>query len=247
MSKQIFISYRRQGGEFLGKILYDELTRNGYSVFYDIESMRSGRFNEQLYEKIEESDDFLLILTPDCLDRCKNSDDWVRKEIEYAVKLNKNIIPIVTREFELPENLPETMKDLPMYERIEASADGMETAMKKLKRMIKSAPNTELSETDEHSKMKTFSKLVILGAIHLVFMPLYFIVIPNLEFTLNDRYLVVPDEILWLTAFGCNILFGSVGLYLTNDLKRKTEKGIGLFYSVFCMIFAVFCLIYGIF
>ena len=47
MDTQIFISYRRQNGEFLGKILYDELTRNGYSVFFDIESMRSGRFNEQ--------------------------------------------------------------------------------------------------------------------------------------------------------------------------------------------------------
>ena len=248
MSKQIFISYRREGGEFLGKILYDELSKNGYSVFYDVESLRSGKFNEQLYKRIEECEYFIILLTPNCLDRCKNQNDWVRLEYEHAVKCGKNIIPILTRGFEFhEENLSETMKDLPMYERIEASADGMETAMKKLQRMIKSAPNTKLSETDEHSETKTFSKLVILGATHLVFMPLYFLVIPNLEFTLNDRFLFVPDEILWLTAFGCNILFGSVGLYLTNDLTRKTEKGLGLFYSVFCAIFAVFCLICGIF
>ena len=237
MHQPIFISYRREGGEFLGKVLYDELSRNGYSVFYDIESMRSGRFNEQLYEKIEESDDFLLILTPDCLDRCKNSEDWVRKEIEHAVKLNKNIIPIVTREFEFPENLPDSMKDLPMYERIEATADGIETAMKKLKRMLKSAPNTELS-ADEHSNMKTWFKLCILMETHLIFMMLYF-------FVIAPKFM--SDEILWITAFCCNLLFGSIGLYLTSDLTRKTEKGVGIFYFVFCMIFVVFCLICGIF
>ena len=30
---QIFISYRREGSEFLGKILYDRLTAAGYKLF----------------------------------------------------------------------------------------------------------------------------------------------------------------------------------------------------------------------
>ncbi|HAE52949.1 MAG TPA: hypothetical protein DCG30_06825 [Ruminococcus sp.] len=239
MSKQIFISYRREGGEFLAKIIYDELTRNGYSVFFDIESMRSGRFNEQLYEEIKKSNDFLLILTPDCLDRCKNSDDWVRLEYEHAVKCGKNIIPILTRGFEFHEgNLPDSMKDLPMYERIEASADGMETAMKKLKRMIKSAPNTELSETDKHSEIKTLSKLGILITTSLIFMILYF-------FVIAPKFM--PNEILWLTAFLVYLSFGIIGLYLTSSLKSKRNLFSGLFLSGYFLIFAVLWLICDIF
>ena len=152
MSKQIFISYRRQGGEFLGKILYDELTRNGYSVFYDVESLRSGKFNEQIYHKIEECLNFLIILTPDCLDRCINKDDWVRLEYEHAVKCGKNIIPILTRGFKFPENLPNSMKDLPYYQGVEATAGGMEYVIKKLEHLM-------ISDKENKSENKSDKKL----------------------------------------------------------------------------------------
>ena len=126
------------------------------------------------------------------------------------------------------------MKDLPMYERIEASADGMETAMKKLKRMIKSAPNTELSETDEHSEMKTIFKLTILITTGFIFMILYFWVIA-------PKFL--PGEILWFTAFPVYLLFGSIGLYLTSSFKSKQHLFFGLSCSGVFLIFSVFCLI----
>jgi hypothetical protein len=35
-----------------------------------------------------------------------NEDDWVRQEIAHAIKLNKNIVPILLRDFEFPANLP---------------------------------------------------------------------------------------------------------------------------------------------
>ena len=49
MSYQIFISYRRDGGDMLAQLLFDRLTHLGFSVFYDVESLRSGKFNEALY------------------------------------------------------------------------------------------------------------------------------------------------------------------------------------------------------
>ena len=66
----IFISYRRDGGEFLGKSLYDKLTDAGYRVFFDVESLRSGKFNTQLYQVIAECQDFILLLPKGALDRC---------------------------------------------------------------------------------------------------------------------------------------------------------------------------------
>ena len=153
MSKQIFISYRREGGEFLGKILYDELSKNGYSVFYDVESLRSGKFNEQLYKRIEECEYFIILLTPNCLDRCKNQNDWVRLEYEHAEKCGKNIIPILTRGFEFPETLAESMKDLPFYQGVEATAGGMEYVISRLERLMNGNNKKQDNEKMEENNM----------------------------------------------------------------------------------------------
>lgn len=77
MPYHVFISYRRDGGDTMARLLYDRLKADGYAPFLDIEQMRSGKFNEQLYDRIAECEDFLMILSPGALDRCKNEDDWV--------------------------------------------------------------------------------------------------------------------------------------------------------------------------
>ena len=117
----IFISYRRNGGEDLAQLLYFHLTNKGYRVFLDIESLRAGKFNEALYAKIEECTDFLLILPPKALDRCVNEGDWVRLEIAHAIKHNKNIIPVIMPDFEIPkkETLPEDIRDVIDYHGVE--------------------------------------------------------------------------------------------------------------------------------
>lgn len=115
-SYQIFISYRRDGGEFFGKILYDKLNAKGYKVFFDVESMRSGPFNTQLYSVIDQCQDFLLILSPHALDRCANPGDWVCSEISYAMQKQKNILPILMRDFTWPAQLPASIAQLPQYE-----------------------------------------------------------------------------------------------------------------------------------
>ena len=79
--------------------LHERFTRMGYRVFYDIESLRSGDFNTKLLEVIEECEDMLLVLPPGGLDRCVNEDDWVRQEVVHALKHQKNIIPVMMRNF----------------------------------------------------------------------------------------------------------------------------------------------------
>ena len=48
----IFISYRREGGEDFAKHLHDILVGKGYSVFFDTDTLKSGDFNVELLEKI---------------------------------------------------------------------------------------------------------------------------------------------------------------------------------------------------
>jgi hypothetical protein len=98
-----FISYRRGGGSPYARIVADRLTSRKLEIFLDVDRMPSGHFDETLYRKIEDAANFILILTPGCLDRCKDPEDWVRREIVHAIKLGRNIIPIFTDGFTFPE------------------------------------------------------------------------------------------------------------------------------------------------
>lgn len=136
----IFISYRRDGGEYTAKILRDRLEELGYNVFFDVESLRSGDFNTKLYSVIDQCKDFLLILSPNALDRCVNQDDWVRREIEYALQQEKNIIPVMLRGFSFPDVLPEPLALIRYKNGLEANTQFFDAFVKKLDKFLISKP-----------------------------------------------------------------------------------------------------------
>lgn len=132
----IFISYRRDGGAETAKHIRDRLTEKGYRVFYDIESLRSGPFNTALYQNIEAATDVLLVLPPDSLDRCSSETDWVRLEIEHALKHNKNIIPIMLKGFSFPDSLPESIDCIRNLNGMEANVDFFDAFIDRLCRQL---------------------------------------------------------------------------------------------------------------
>lgn len=113
MKYDIFISYRREGGYDTAKHLNDLLTRDGYKVSFDIDTLRNGDFDTQLLTRIEECQDFILIVDAHAFDRTLDPNfdtqkDWVRCELAHALKHNKNIIPVfLSGVSSFPENLPE--------------------------------------------------------------------------------------------------------------------------------------------
>lgn len=124
----IFISYRREGGYDTAKHLYDLLIRDGYRVSFDIDTLRNGDFDVQLYERIDQCKDFLLIVDQHAFDRCLDpnsvpQEDWLRCELAYALKKNKNIIPVFLSGVKgFPRDLPEdiakvAVKNGPEYNR----------------------------------------------------------------------------------------------------------------------------------
>ena len=56
----IFISYRRDGGYAMARLLYECFRNVGLSVFLDLEELRSGQFNTKLYEAIDCCENFVL-------------------------------------------------------------------------------------------------------------------------------------------------------------------------------------------
>ena len=99
MKCDVFISYRRDGGDMTAMYIYQSLKERGYNVFYDLEVLRSGSFNETLVAYIRSCRDFLIILSPHALDRCWDEKDWVRREIEAALLNGKNVIPVMFKYF----------------------------------------------------------------------------------------------------------------------------------------------------
>ena len=114
---KIFVSYRREGGQELARLILDHLNFRGYDVFLDTESLGGGTFNTKLLQRIRESSDFVLILTPGALDRCVNKSDWVRKELACALKNGVNVVPVFAKgfTFESAGPLPEDIKDVADY------------------------------------------------------------------------------------------------------------------------------------
>jgi RNA polymerase subunit RPABC4/transcription elongation factor Spt4 len=118
----IFLSYRRNGGETMAILLRDRLVAKGYNVFLDIENLNSGSFNNKLLNVIDNCKDFLLICSENSLDRCNNDGDWVRLEIAYALQKNKNIIPVMLRGFAFPDTLPADIEAIRMQNGVNANS-----------------------------------------------------------------------------------------------------------------------------
>ena len=136
MAKQydIFISYRRDGGEADARDIRNRLNALGYRVFFDQESLGPVFFNEKLYEIIDNCKDFIVILSPGSLDRCLNEGDWVRLEIARAFEKGKNVIPVMLRKFNFPdpEMLPEDIRAICYRQAIGASTEFFDATIDKL-------------------------------------------------------------------------------------------------------------------
>lgn len=118
MKYDVFISYRRDGGYETAKHLYDLLSREGYSVSFDIDTLRNGDFDTELLKRIDQCKDFILIVNSTAFDRMfdpvfPKEKDWLRCELSYALSKNKNIIPVFLAGVNgFPDSLPADVADV---------------------------------------------------------------------------------------------------------------------------------------
>ena len=141
----VFISYRRTGGFETAQLLYDRLSRLRYRVSFDIETLRSGKFDEQLYSRIEHCRDVLVVMSRNALEqRPIPEDDWLRLEVAHALKHHKNIIPVFLRDFdqESLKTLPkgDVLAEVCAYEGVPAANEHLDSTIAKIRRLLKSKP-----------------------------------------------------------------------------------------------------------
>lgn len=140
---EIFISYRRNGGFETAKHLYDLLIRDGFVVSFDIDTLREGDFDIQLLQRIDECDDFILIVDKNAFDKTLNpntkpSEDWLRQELAYALKCNKNVIPVMLAGADFPQNLPDDICQVRYKNGPKYNIDYFDSFYERLKGFLKS-------------------------------------------------------------------------------------------------------------
>ena len=138
----IFLSYRRKdamgnSNVATARTFKLEFERRGMKVFFDYSECTDDYFSDKILPAIRTCRYFVLVLTKDCLDRCKNEGDWLRREITEAIKYGKKIIPISPDGvFEgWPKDLPEAIGQL-------SAGDGLQITTIHMDRVFES--NVEL-------------------------------------------------------------------------------------------------------
>jgi TIR domain len=153
--KKVFISYRRSASAGWAYSVLGDLCAKGYDVFMDVNSINSGDFERVILNQIEAHAHFLLILTPGSLQRCNEPGDWLTREIEYAMKLQRNIVPLTFERFNFTSQtqyLPASLARLPKYNALEIPHGYFEDGMTKLRErflkqpvygVVKATPNAD--------------------------------------------------------------------------------------------------------
>ena len=135
----IFISYRREGGQETALLISERLKQLGYRVAYDIDTLRSGRFDTQILDIIRNCRDVIVVLGPGALERCVNKDDWVRQEVACALESGKNVIPVLLRDFKFPEaeTLPADIRELAFQNGVSASMEHFDSTFARIRGLLK--------------------------------------------------------------------------------------------------------------
>jgi hypothetical protein len=169
MSGKIFINYRRGDDPGFTGRLFDRL-EDAFAadqLFMDVDSIAPGLdFVRVLEEHVGNCDIFLAVIGPNWLDardetgnrRLDNPSDFVRIEIESALKFGKRIIPVLVNNAPMPQarQLPESLEPLSRrnavrlsHERFKADAQGL---VKQLEKAVEDAEAALQRAEDEAAR-----------------------------------------------------------------------------------------------
>lgn len=147
---KLFISYRRGEDSGISGRLFDYLERflKPIELFMDVNSIDPGNdFTYAVNKSISECDILLAVIgrgwlaaaNPAGRSRLDNPDDFVRVEIETALKMEKTVIPILIDDVIMPSDaqLPDAVKSLTRRHAARVNNDRFKDDSKRLIRAIK--------------------------------------------------------------------------------------------------------------
>jgi hypothetical protein len=170
IQKTVFLSYRRANAS-CALAVFQDLTHNGFDVFFDFSGIGSGDFESVILGNIRARAHFLVLLTPDALRRCIEQDDWLRREIETALDTQRNIVPLMLDGFRFGEKdgLIGKLSALRRYNGLNVHAEYFSDAMTRLRERFLAVPLSAVihppSESAKHAAEEQLAAALTAGPV----------------------------------------------------------------------------------
>jgi CheY-like chemotaxis protein len=125
---KVFLSYRRSGSWGQARAIANSLRERNVDVFLDFDSINQGRFDSVIDAEIRRREFFVPLLTKNTFES-----EWVQREINKALVLQKMIVPLLIDDFSFETTPPPPIiDDLKMMAGIRVEADSYEDALDRL-------------------------------------------------------------------------------------------------------------------
>lgn len=147
--RRTFVSYRR-ATDGVVTALISQMLQNALPdehVFYDKEKIKPGDdFGERILGYLEECTVFIVVIGPNWIGRSddgavriQSPADWVRQEVEIALRLRMEILPVLTGGASMPrkEDLPPSLQPLTRHHGITISSDDPTEKLEQLVQRIR--------------------------------------------------------------------------------------------------------------
>jgi TPR repeat protein len=150
MPRGVFICYRREESAFAARAIYDRVAQKvgRENVFLDVDNIDPGvDWFDALNERVAACDALVAVIgrnwvaaDKDNRRRIDDPDDFVRIEIEAALKRGVRVIPVLVDGALMPKtsDLPESLRGLARRQNIEVSHSRFETDVERLTRVLAS-------------------------------------------------------------------------------------------------------------
>jgi len=137
IEKTVFLSYRRTNLPW-ALAVSQNLTHYGYDVFLDFNGIASGDFESVILGNIRARAHFIVLLTPSALERCGEPEDWLRREIETALEIKRNIVALMLEGFNfgtpsIASQLTGALAPLKKYNALPVPVEFFDEAMERLR------------------------------------------------------------------------------------------------------------------
>lgn len=156
---QVFLSYSEQDSAILENVRRS-LMREGFTVWSSKTDIQTGvDFQVAIDRGLEEADNIVYLLSPASL-----QSEYCQHEIEYALSLNKRIIPVLVRTTD-PVTIPPTLRNLQYIDITQATESNrprhIDTVINKaFKRSAEPQPNTDHNSAEAVDYRSYASQLI---------------------------------------------------------------------------------------
>lgn len=141
---EVFISYAREDRDFVFR-LHEALNKLGRKDWVDWNDIPpTAKWMKEIQSAIESSDSYIFVISPDSL-----GSEVCHKELQYAIRHHKRLIPIVLRDPDNDKAVPEKLREINYL--FFRENDDFETSFQKLVNAI----DTDLDWVRSHTRLLT--------------------------------------------------------------------------------------------